>query len=135
VIDRNTELANLIQDRVGHNAAWAARSDRHSCVYVCDDSGRIAAAARLEQAQWYACEIRSVVVREELQGKGWGRRVLAEAERKALQRGVAVATATILTKNFASKCLFYSAGWRCAARFISPSSGKPIEMWVKTLAR
>jgi GNAT superfamily N-acetyltransferase len=135
VIDRIDEIAALMEQRCSSDAAWAARGARHNCVYVCDAEGKVAAVARLEQAQWYACEVRSVAVRVELQGQGWGRRVLAEIESKALRRNAAVMTATIRTRNFASKCLFYGAGYRAVARFISPNSGLPIEMWVKTLAR
>lgn len=135
MINRIAEVADLMQLRISADAAWSARGARHDCVWVCEESGRLAGAARLEQAQWYACEVRSVVVREDLQGKGWGRRLLAEAEHKATLRNVAVMTATIRTRNFASKCLFYSAGYRCVAKFLSPNTGKAIEMWVKTLAK
>lgn len=135
MINRISEIAQLMRQRIGNEAAWAAEGNRHSCVCVCDELGKVAGAARIEPTSWYAYEVRNVVVREELQGKGWGRRVLTEAEHRAHCCGAMVMTATVREDNFASRCLFYGAGYRTAARFISNISGKPVVMLAKTLAR
>lgn len=133
MIDRSAEIVALLQERLGSDAACAAAADHYSCVSVVADDHKVAAAARICQATWYATEVRNVAVRADLQGKGWGRKLLVAVERKALQRDCRVVMATVRESNFASKCLFYGAGYRCVARFLSNISDKPMGLWVKSI--
>jgi ribosomal protein S18 acetylase RimI-like enzyme len=98
-----------------------------------DDSGRVIAVVEVERVQWYQAEIRHLSVEAGLQGRGYGRRMLLAAERRAIELGVRIAQCTIRDDNTASIKLFLTSGYVHNVTFVNAQSGNRVMVLQKVL--
>lgn len=54
------------------------------------DSGKVIACAESKKVQWYQWEISHVLVASVYEGKGYGRKILMDAEKKAKDGGAKI---------------------------------------------
>lgn len=65
------------------------REDAAATAFVCDDAGRVVATGRLHEEGPGTGRVRYMAVRPGMQGRGFGRAVLAALEAEARRRGFA----------------------------------------------
>lgn len=124
--DRNHHLERMWANEILHNS--------HQWVFVVDDENNAVACARVRPTEMYwSSELVRLAVRKDYEGEGLGPVILSKAEQTAKDNGVLVLLATVREDNFGAKVLFYGAKWHRCNRFFSPTSGKPVEVWMKTM--
>lgn len=99
-----------------------------------DDSGKLIACAELKQVQWYQFELLHVTVALKNRQQGHARALVAEAEKRAIQRGARILQSTIRAGNSASEALFTSSGFKPVSRFYNAKSKNIISVWQQVLS-
>jgi len=100
---------------------------------ILDAAENVIAAVEVELVQWYQAEIKHLSVEAGLQGKGYGRRMLQEAEQRAVALGARVAQCTIRDDNKASIGLFLTSGYLHNLTFINAKSGNRVMVLQKVI--
>jgi ribosomal protein S18 acetylase RimI-like enzyme len=130
------EIAVLLNDRnqliVPYTGAHVLKDGRN---YLCEcsDAGAVVACVELKYVQWYQCEVLHLTVAKGHEGLGHARKLLAEAERVARERGARIIQCTIRDGNDRSRKLFEAAGFRLVGTFFNELSGNNVIILQKVL--
>ena len=94
----------------------------------CDKEG-IVAAARWEQNDWYLCTLKNAAVRENMRGKGIGKKLYPALMRNALKnKSCLVLAGDVTYDNIASKKLLEKMGFKAVNRFCWKEGKKPADV-------
>ena len=99
-------------------------------VYI-KEKDEIIACAESKKVQWYQSEISHVSVSKLHEGKGYGRKILLKAEKKAKDERAIIIQCTIRANNDKSLGLFKSNGYEVVNKFFYQNSGN----WVSVLQK
>ena len=129
------EVISLLNRRSGlpFSADYEVKVDWSDFIYLLDAAGHVAAVAKVREVMWYETEVTRLCVREDCQGKGWGKRLLLAAERHAREDSHPVLQLTITESNFGAKCLAYSCGFKLTTTFYNRFSGHRVGVWHKNI--
>jgi len=98
------------------------------------ENNLVVACAEAKRVQWYQWEISHVSVSEKVEGKGFGSKILLEAESKAIAGGAKVLQCSIRSSNERSQNLFLSKGYSKTTSFFYPTSGNWVNVYQKSVS-
>jgi ribosomal protein S18 acetylase RimI-like enzyme len=96
---------------------------------------KVIGSVKVVNVQWYQAEIKYLTVHLDYRHKGWGRRLLAEAEAYALRDGALVVQCTVRDDNLPSVNLFLSSGYKDTVMFTNPGSGNKVRVFQKVIRK
>ncbi|WP_281980774.1 GNAT family N-acetyltransferase [Tenacibaculum mesophilum] len=95
------------------------------------ENDEVIACAESKKVQWYQSEISHISVSKLHEGKGYGRKILLKAEKKAKDERAKIIQCTIRENNDRSLGLFKSNGYEIVNKFFYQNSGN----WVFVLQK
>ena len=99
-------------------------------VYI-KENDEVIACAEYKKVKWYQSEISHISVSKLYEGKGYGRKILLKAEKKAKDERAKIIQCTIRVDNEKSLGLFKSNGYEVVNKFFYEKSGN----WVFVLQK
>jgi len=130
------QIAKLLNDQnqLSRRYDRDAILQRKECFIMKEDTdGRVVGAVEVVKVQWYQAEIKHLSVASSEQGRGVGRNLLAQAERKAIDTGARIAQCTVRDNNTASIKLFLSSGYKHTVTFVNRVTGNPVMVLQKLI--
>lgn len=95
--------------------------------------GLVVACAECKKVQWYQHEIRHISVHEKYEGKGYGKKILKDAEKLARCRNARVIQCTIRSNNESSIRLFTRNGYTEINKFYNFRTENWINIYQKVI--
>jgi N-acetylglutamate synthase-like GNAT family acetyltransferase len=129
------QIANLLNSRNELIRKYDAKmviEKKDNYVYLLEDS-KLIACAESKKIQWYQWEISHVSVSNKVEGKGIGSKILAMAEKEALNCGAKILQCTIRSDNDRSQRLFLSKGYFRTSSFFNVKSGNWVNVYQKSV--
>ena len=133
IAEQIAEILNHRNELVTTYTYESILAKRENYVYL-EDSGKVTACAESKKVQWYQWEISHVAVDKEYEGKGYGSKILSNAEAKAIEGGAKILQCTIRTNNQKSIYLFSRFGYIQVNRFFYPRSGNWVYIYQKCVS-
>jgi len=136
MLERHAEqVAALLNERNHLTVKYTAEKVRDEAeAYLLEiDNDVVVGCVEVRYVQWYQWEIRHLSVRSSHEGKGLGKRLIQQAEERALGGGARIVQCTIRVGNIASEESFRRSGYREACCFFNARSGGYIAVWQKVL--
>lgn len=99
-----------------------------------DDGGNVVGVIEVKDVQWYQAELCHLTVDNGHRGRGHGKALLQEAERRAVAQRKRILQCTIRAGNKESRGLFESAGFRFVSEFFYPRSGNDVGVFQKVIS-
>lgn len=106
---------------------------QNDIIYHIGDGGKVICAVEVLRVQWYQAEIKHLTVDPAVKGNGLGRKLLVEAEEKALELGALVVQCTVRDNNTGSIKLFLSSGYHHCLTVKNPKSGNRVMILQKPI--
>jgi RimJ/RimL family protein N-acetyltransferase len=129
------EIAQLINNRnhLIKNYTFKDILSKKECYVFIKEDNKVIACAASNKIQWYQHEITHVSISEHFEGKGYGSRILALAEKKAIENNVKILQCTIRTNNINSIRLFSKKGYKEVNTFFYPKTGNWVYIYQKVI--
>lgn len=130
------QIANLLNERNQLTIQYTADKileNSENYVYLLEEE-KIIACAESKRVQWYQWEISHVLVAKDYEGKGFGNKILNEAEIKAKTGNAKILQCTIRANNENSIRLFSRNGYVQVNRFFYPKSGNWVYVYQKSIS-
>lgn len=128
------QLVNLRNQLVVQYDAESVLKSAGNYLYELSDRNEVIACVELKRVQWYQFEIDHLSVASAAEHKGFARKLLACAEKRATKTGGRVLQCTIRANNTRSQDLFRQNGFLQVSRFFYPQSGNNLGVWQKVIS-
>ena len=102
--------------------------------YLTDENDNIIAAVQIKKVQWYQWELCHLTVSPAHEGKEYAKRLIKEAEKKAIKGRARIIQCTIRENNEPSQRLFSKNGYKNVSTFFNPDSENNVGVWQKILS-
>lgn len=119
MLDGTLSAANILQHK--------------DTIFFYADGDVVIGSVKVVCVQWYQAEVKYLSVHLDYRRKGWGRKLLAEAEACVRGMGALVAQCTVRGDNLPSINLFLSSGYKETVTFTNPESGNRVHVFQKEL--
>jgi GNAT superfamily N-acetyltransferase len=135
--DLATKIAALINERNQLDGRYdAARIMKQYDHYEYElDGDVLIACVETKKVQWYQWEICHLSVNPSYARKGYGNRMIQQAEGKAKQGGARIVQCTIRVGNVESEGAFRKRGYVQATSFYNSRTENYVGVWQKVICR
>ncbi|GLS34887.1 hypothetical protein GCM10010869_04750 [Mesorhizobium tianshanense] len=128
------ELLNEHNKLVVHYDAEKVLQSAENYLYEVTESGDVAACLELKRMQWYQFEVDHLTVHDDFLRRGYGQKLLDQAEKKAVTENGRLLQCTIRRDNAASEGLFAKCAFNRVGEFFYPLSGNNVGVWQKVIS-
>ena len=129
------QIATLLnrQNMLAETVTPDAILKHRDTIFFHADGDKVIGSVKVVHVQWYQAEIKYLTVHLDYRHKGWGRKLLGEAEAYAKRDGALLVQCTVRVDNLPSINLFTSSGYQITSTFTNPGSGNIVKVFQKVI--
>lgn len=130
------EIVDLINSRNQLSKNYSSEdilSHKENYVFI-KENNKVITCAQTKKVQWYQTEISHVSIAENIEGKGYGSKILQLAEKMTLENSSKILQCTIRTNNTNSIRLFSNKGYKQINTFYYPKTGNWVYIFQKVMS-